>query len=361
LPAKNNHSELLPSPWVYHSLFWLAYYLFAALISLSIHHIDDPRFYWQLLTLVPPDMALVYLHLFLLRRFLLRKRNIALYLLLILAGISAMAFLNISLHGFYSRRGSPYYASSGIYNTQNFAAQVLNSIYLLGLATAAKFGKDWMLQKQQLQEIEKTQVATELAFLRSQIQPHFFFNTLNNLYALTLQKSDLAPEIVLKLSSLMSYMLYESGAPLVPLQQEIGILENYIALEQLRFGDRLSLSFEKKGAMDTVHVPPLLLLAFVENSFKHGMSQIAGEGRIHLLLQVQPGELVFHIDNPISDDRSRDIANVDPGGQAVSCVLEGIGLKNAIRRLDLLYGSRYHLDLREIAHTFHVTVKIPLP
>ena len=356
----NDHTRIFPKPWVYHSLFWIAYYIFAALISFSIHHIDDPRFYWQLLTLVPPDMALVYLYLFLLRRFLLTRRNIVLYIVLILVGISVLALVNISLHGFYGRQGSTYYVASGTYNTQNFAAQVLNSIYLLGLATAAKFGKDWMLQKQQLQEIEKTQVATELAFLRSQIQPHFFFNTLNNLYSLTLQKSDLAPEVVLKLSSLMSYMLYESGASLVPLEKEIGNLENYIALEQLRFGGRLTLSFEKKGAMEAVRIPPLLLLIFVENSFKHGMSHIAGDGRIQLSLQVQPGELVFHIDNPIAKSRPGEHDNAGPGGSAATGETEGIGLKNAIRRLDLLYGPRYQLDLRETEHTFHVTLKIPL-
>ena len=324
----------------------MAYYIFAALISFSIHHIVDPRFYWQLLTLVLPDMALVYLHLYLLRRFLLNKRNIAPYILLILAGMSLIAIVNISVHGFYARLGSTSYAASGIFNTSNFAAQILNCIYLLGLATAAKFAKDWMVQKQQLQEIEKTQVATELAFLRSQIQPHFFFNTLNNLYSLTLQKSDLAPEVVLKLSSVMSYMLYESGAPLVPLEKEIANLENYMALEKLRFGGRLSLSFEKKGVMDSVRIPPLLLLVFVENSFKHGMSQVAGQGCIRLLLQIDPGALTFQIENPIGNGRSTEAA--------------GIGLKNVIRRLDLLYGPRYQLDLHEAANTFHVTLKIPL-
>lgn len=346
MTATDSPTTLLPKPWVYHSLFWLAYYIFAALISLTIHHIRDPRFYWQLLTLVPPDMALVYFHLFLLRRFLLKGRNIPLYIFFIVIGMSANALVNISLHRLYGRLGSVYFAGSGVYSSQNFAGHILNSIYLLGLATAAKFAKDWMLQKQQLREIEKTQIATELAFLRSQIQPHFFFNTLNNLYSLTLQKSDLAPEVVLKLSSLMSYMLYESGAPLVPLQKEIGNLENYIGLEQLRFGNRLSLSFEKKGSMEAVHIPPLLLLAFVENSFKHGISQIAGEGHIHLLLQVQPDELLFHIENPIGQDR--------PGEP------QGIGLKNTIRRLDLLYGPRYQLDLYKEENTFRVTLKIPL-
>jgi two-component system LytT family sensor kinase len=360
LHAKNNHSGLLPGPWVYHSIFWLAYYIFAALISFSIHHIVDPRFYWQLLTLVPPDMALVYLYLFLLRRFLLNKRNIALYVVLILAGMSIEALINIFLHGLYAGEGSRYYAPTGTYTTSNFAAQFLNCIYLLGLATAAKFAKDWMLQKQQLQEIERTQVATELAFLRSQIQPHFFFNTLNNLYSLTLQRSDRAPDVVLKLSSVMSYMLYESSAPLVPLDKEIGNLENYIALEKLRFGDRLSLSFEKKGAMESVRIPPLLLLPFVENSFKHGMAQIAGPGCIHLLLQIDPGELIFRIDNPKANGRPGDKVKVGPDAPIAAGDLAGIGLKNAIRRLDLLYGSGYRLDLREEEHTFHVILKIPL-
>jgi len=346
LPAINNHSPFLPSPWVYHSFFWLAYYIFAALISFSIHHITDPRFYWQLLTLVPPDMALVYLYLFVLRRSLQNTRKIPLSILLILAGMSIEALINISLHRLYARLGSSYYERSGTYTAENFAAQILNCIYLLGLATAAKFTKDWMLQKQKLQEIEKMQVATELAFLRSQIQPHFFFNTLNNLYSLSLQGSPQAPEVVLKLSSVMSYMLYESDAPLVPLQKEIGNLENYMALEQLRFGTRLSLSFEKKGLVESVAIPPLLLLVFVENGFKHGISQIAGQGHIHLLLQVDQGELIFHIDNPVAKRR--------PSQQP------GIGLKNAIKRLDLLYGPRYRLDLCEADHTFHVTLKIPL-
>lgn len=202
------------------------------------------------------------------------------------------------------------------------------------------------MQKQQLREIEKTQVATELAFLRSQIHPHFFFNTLNNLYSLTLQKSDAAPEVVLKLSSLMSYMLYESSVPAITLEKELANLENYIALEQLRFGGRLTLCFEKKGQREGIHIPPLLLLAFVENSFKHGMSQIAGEGRIHLRLQVTKTELLFQIDNPILDGTGEE--------------KHGIGLKNVIRRLDLLYGSQYRLDLEQTATTFHVTLKIPL-
>jgi sensor histidine kinase YesM len=347
LPGSNDHNPLFPKPWVYHSLFWIAYYIFGALISLSIHRIYDPRFYWQLLTLVPPDMILVYTHLFLLHQLLLKRRQIVLYIICILVFISLISLTNISLHRLYTRLGSPFFGASGDYNVRNFAAQVINSIYLLGLATAFKFGKDWMIQKQQLQEEEKMRIATELAFLRSQIQPHFFFNTLNNLYSLTLQRSDQAPEVVLKLSALMSYMLYESGAALVPLEKEIGNLQNYISLEQLRFGERLSLHFTASPG-EGIQIPPLILLAFVENSFKHGVSRLTGNEHIDILLQTDARELRFEIDNPLPPHL--------PAIQGKN----GIGLKNVIRRLDLLYGPRYRLDITEQDNRFHVTLKLPL-
>lgn len=346
MPVSKIYNFPITKPWVEHSLFWVSYYIFGALISLSIHQIYDTRFYWQLLTLLPPDMLLVYTNLYLLTPYLLLRKRFILYILAVMLSIAVISLLNIALHRQYTRMGSPFFVYNSDFNGRNFAGQVLNSIYLLGLATAVKFGKDWMAQQQQLQENQRQQVATELAFLKSQVNPHFFFNTLNNLYSLTLQKSDLAPEVVLKLSHLMSYMLYESGAALVSLDKEVSNLENYIALEQLRFGERLSLSFEKKGILQPIHIPPLILLAFVENSFKHGMNQLTGEGRINISLQVQPDELMFHIDNPF----------VAPPPEQKN----GIGLKNVIRRLDLLYGSRYHLDLSATDNIFHVTLKLPL-
>jgi len=345
LPVPNDHKRLFFNPWVYHCLIWVAYYIFAALISLSVHRIYDPRFYWQLLTLVPPDIILVYTYLFLLRQLLQKPKRSLLYIPALIVCLALCSLVNISLHRFYTGLGYPFFGASGEYTAPNFAVHMINGIYLLGLATAFKFAKSWMTQKQQLQEKEKQQIATELAFLRSQIQPHFFFNTLNNLYSLTLQKSDLAPEIVLKLSALMSYMLYESGTPLVPLEKEVSNLENYISLEQLRFGDRLSLSFAA-APVDNIHIPPLILLTFVENSFKHGMSRLAGKGQIDIELKTGAGELMFSIDNPVPTGLPEE--------------KQGIGLKNAIRRLDLLYGQRYRLDLRQTATTFHVTLKIPL-
>jgi two-component system, LytTR family, sensor kinase len=348
----------ITKPWVYHSLFWLAYYVFAALISLTIHQIDDPHFYVQLLTMLPPDMLLVYCNLYLLLPHLLLKRKFILYGLLLLLCMSIISALNIFLHHLYGLAGSKVYAPTGEFTGRNFASQLMNCIYLIGLVTGLKFLKDWMSQREKLQEKEREQVAMELNFLKSQVHPHFFFNTLNNLYSLTLQKSDLAPEVVLKLSDLMSYMLYDSGAALVPLDKEVVNLDNYISLEKLRFGSRLSLSFEKEGLhfSGPIRIPPLILLTFVENSFKHGMNQIIGEGRITIRLKVLPGELWFDVGNSVRADApaAASPAQKPPEGK------NGIGLRNVVRRLDLLYGSRYTLDLSGTEDSFHVTLKIPL-
>ncbi|HXB92245.1 MAG TPA: sensor histidine kinase [Puia sp.] len=361
----SKYNLLFPRPWIYHSLLWLSYYIFGALISLSIHQIYDPRFYWELLSLLPPDMLLVYGNLYLLIPFLLLRKKVVLYFLALLACISVESVLNVTLHHLYGLAGSAVFASTGDMNIRNFAAQFLNGIYLLALATAIKFLKDWMTQRQTLQNKERQQVETELNFLKSQIHPHFFFNTLNNLYSLTLQKSDLAPEIVLKLSDLMSYMLYDSGAAFVPLEKEISNLENYIGLEKLRFGRRLSLSFEKEvDCAARIQVPPLILMTFVENGFKHGMNQTTGEGRILISLKVQQDQILFSIINPVGPVAApsfRPDAGETGGSVRPSAVAgkNGLGLRNAIRRLDLLYGDRYLLDLAEKENQFHVTLKIP--
>ena len=329
--------DLLRKKGMYHALFWVGYYLFAVSISLTIHRIYEGRFYLELLTLVPPDMALVYLNLYVLvPKFLLKKKFIF-YVTTVACAIFAFASLTIWMHKLYAQTGTAAFAGAD-FNLPNYAGQFLNSIYLLGLTMGIKYVKDWMLQEKQL-------VATELDFLKSQIHPHFFFNTLNNLYSLTVQKSDLAPDVVLKLSELMNFMLYESGAPTVPLDKEIGNLENYIAIEKLRYGNRISLVFEKEGDTGSVHIPPLLLMPFVENSFKHGAKHSLQAIRIEMKLNVSPGQLRFEVSNPAPPPRQGT---------------NGIGLKNVGRRLDLLYGKKYTLDLTQEDNVFSAHLKIPV-
>lgn len=331
--------------WIYHALFWAAYFGAATVIALSNRLIHRWTFFLQLLTLLPADMLQVYLNIYVLIPRLLFRRRYVFYFSTLLISVFLHSALFIGLHRYYSHHGETGFNYVKDFTIGNFLIQGLNIFSLIGLTTGIKFLKDWMRQERQWQEKEKQHIRTELNFLRSQIHPHFFFNTLNNLYSLTVRKSDQAPEVVLKLSDLMSYMLYGSDTPMVPLDKEIANLENYIDLEKLRFGRRLTLCFEKKGDTGVVQIPPLLLITFVENSFKHGLKDKMGPVHIDICLQVEKEVLLFEVRNPAGTEES------EPGG---------IGLKNVRRRLDILYEGRYDLQLKATDDLFDVKLKILL-
>jgi sensor histidine kinase YesM len=339
--------------WLYHALFWAAYFGAATVIALSNRPIHHWTFFLQLLTLLPADMLQVYLTIYVLIPRLLFRRRYVLYFSTLLISVFLHSALFIGLHRYYAHHGETGFNYVKDFTVGNFLIQGLNIFSLIGLTTGIKFLKDWMRQERQWQEKEKQHIRTELNFLRSQIHPHFFFNTLNNLYSLTVRKSDQAPEVVLKLSGLMSYMLYGSGAPVAPLDKEIANLENYIALEKLRFGQRLTVCFEKKGDTRAVQIPPLLLITFVENSFKHGLKDKMGPVRIDISLQVEKEVLLFEVRNPVGP--ANELLPAEPGSDP-----GGIGLKNVRRRLDLLYEERYDLQLKTTDDLFDVKLKILL-
>jgi two-component system LytT family sensor kinase len=242
--------------------------------------------------------------------------------------------------------GLKTFAFTAELNFPNLFLETTAMFYLTGFTTSFKLSKDWIRNQQLMKDKEKQYLETELNFLKSQIQPHFFFNTLNNLYSLTLKKSDQAPEIVLKLSSLMSYMLYESNTARVPLSKEINYLQSYLDLEKLRFGQRLEVTFEMEGQIEEANIPPMILILFLENSFKHGVKNNLNKIRIAVSLKVEDGFLFFGVKNPVVDKAAEGNT--------------GIGLKNAKRRLDLLYGTNYSLDFSEKQNEFIVSLKMPV-
>ncbi|WP_332369013.1 histidine kinase [Spirosoma telluris] len=175
-----------------------------------------------------------------------------------------------------------------------------------GFAAAIKLVKIWYLKQQAYEQIDKEKLQAELQLLKSQVHPHFLFNTLNNLYALTLHKSDHSPAVVLKLSELLSYMLYECNASEVPLQKEIAFMRNYIGLEQLRYGDRLDMSVTISGDYPTKLIAPLLLVPFLENAFKHGTSEQLEQAWMHIDLSVQGNQLKFKVINSREPSAHKD-------------------------------------------------------
>jgi hypothetical protein len=186
---------------------------------------------------------------------------------------------------------------------------------------------------------DKRQVATqaELNFLKSQIHPHFLFNTLNNLYALTLNQSTESPAVVLGLSNILRYMLYECSTDEVPLKRDVEILESYIGLEKIRYEQRLDLNFSVTGNIQNQRIPPLLMLPLVENAFKHGTSETIHGAWININLQVSDKKLVFKVSNSKPETTPED--SEQHFGK--------IGLSNVRKRLELLHNPANQLHVYE--------------
>ncbi len=194
-----------------------------------------------------------------------------------------------------------------------------------------------------LQNLKAEKSKTELSLLRAQINPHFFFNTLNNLYALTIKNSKQAPEVILKLSDMMRYTIYEGEKETVKLQDEIEYLNNYIELHRIRYKKTVEITFNHNVDTNTT-ITPLLYIILLENAFKHGIETLTENAFIHINLFEDDDFIHFHIEN-----------NFDPKEINESA---GIGLKNLKRRLSLLYNQKHELVVNKSRDTYRATLKI---
>jgi LytS/YehU family sensor histidine kinase len=215
-----------------------------------------------------------------------------------------------------------------------------------GLAVAIKLFKEWFRQREHALKAENEKVKIELESLRSQVHPHFLFNTLNNLYSLTLSSSPSASLVVVHLSDLLRYMLYECSEPEVPVEKELQMLKKYIELEKLRYGDRLDVAFTISGNTRNLVISPLLLLPFVENSFKHGVSEQLDQCWINIHVHVDDNRFNFQVSN------SRVQRNENASG--------GLGMENVQRRLQLLYPDTNSLMISEENEIYAVKLGLAL-
>ena len=223
---------------------------------------------------------------------------------------------------------------------------VIGAIYVIALVSAIKLTYDWVNEKKRNDDLQRIQLETELNFLKSQIQPHFFFNTLNNLYALVIKQSPNAPNVVLKLSEIMQYVLYEVKEPKISLMKSINYLYSYLELEKLRYGDRVKSEISIDGSIDDIEIPPLLFLPFIENCFKHGTKHHE-DIKVRIDFVVKDNFLYFTVtNNYVKEDGNKP--------------KHGIGIENVKRRLQLLYGSGYSLKTRSKGNEYIVNLKLPL-
>ena len=337
-------------PKRYHIIFWLGYFTFNVVRWGSYFH--D---YWYSLksNLVefPLHIIIVYLNIYILvPKFILTKKYttyITLFLGFLLVLYCVRTGLNYVLvtENIWPEAESQQKA----FTFNHIIAVTLGEMYVVALATAIKLTVDWIHERKRNQELQKIQLKTELNFLKSQIQPHFFFNTLNNLYALTLEKSDVAPEVVLKLSNIMHYVLYEVKEPLIGLLDSIKYIQNYLDLERLRYGDKIISTLEIIGEIEDVKVPPLLFLPFIENSFKHGVRNLE-HSKVNITFENIDNKLLnFTVENTIDEQQN-----------AINAGSPGIGNQNVRRRLELLFKNNFELKTYIVNGNYCVQLKMPI-
>lgn len=336
-----------------HLLFWVAYTLFLLVSTNSIADSYSRAFFFVLSTLPVRIVATYFFIYFVIPQLLDTKKYLSLALTFLVMGI-VFGYLNRwSLHVYYIPFYRPDYPYAE-YPLSHFGKAISNAFPVFTVVFAAiiiKLVKRNYQQEQESQDLAKEKLDAELKFLKGQIHPHFLFNTLNNLYAITLQDSPRASEVVMKLSTFLGYMLYEANVPRVPLRKEIEQMKNLIELEQLRYGNRLEVAISVSGDVSHKNIPPLLMLPFVENAFKHGVSKNIEDSFISIDIDIKEDRLSLRVENSKGDQvqmRNKEIS-------------KGIGLTNVRRRLELIYGpKKYSLQVFNEEDMFMIVLKIPL-
>ncbi|EOR95968.1 putative two-component system sensor protein [Arcticibacter svalbardensis MN12-7] len=223
-------------------------------------------------------------------------------------------------------------------------AGLRGSITIGGLAAAIKLMKCFYEKEQAALSMEKDKVSAELQMLKAQLHPHFLFNTLNNIYSYTQDVSVVASNMIFGLSELLRYMLYECNQPFVPLDKELKMIGDYIALEKVRYDEHLDLSVNMPSSSGTLRIAPLLLLPLVENCFKHGASKMIRDPWISIELTLNENLLVMKLIN-----------GKTPGVKASP---SGIGTANTQKRLDLIYAGKYEFQALDEEDMYIVNLKL---
>jgi sensor histidine kinase YesM len=315
-------------PIKYHFIFWISYFILNV-VRWGSYYQDYWYSFKSNTVTVTLGMLLAYFHVYFLLPKLLFQKKIISYVLFFFIALAVFYLVRTELiflfinENVWPESQTPQRA----YTFNHILVVSLIGIYDIALATTVKLTASWIVNRRRMEDMKSTQLKTELQFLKAQIQPHFFFNTLNNLYALTLEQSKQAPDVVLKLSKIMEYVLYDAKEPKTQLINEIKYIQNYIDLEKLRFQDNVNIQMDLKGDLDDCEVPPLLFLPFIENCFKHG-AKGNDNSNVIISFEVEDNLLKFFTKNNISTTTTNEKKH-------------GIGNKNVLRRLELLFADKY--------------------
>lgn len=329
-------------------LFWLFYFLYEWIGQASIAD-EYRRYFINALVIVPiAGLATWYTTQILIKQYLLKKRHIAFRIGFI---VSVVVFT-------IGRRAFNYYYTYPIYYPNGHSEQpflfapkliieAVNIYLIVALYTMFYFLRAWYEQQRLAQELLRDKAVAQLELLKNQVQPHFIFNTLNNIYSLSLKNNPRTSDLIYRLSSLLSYMLYDSRQEFIPVSKEMEYIHNYIELEKIRYGERLDVAVNCFDAVDKFTIPPLLILPLVENSFKHGVSNDVGNSWIRIDISVKDDWLTVKIEN------SRVAGQVNG-----HTVYKGLGTENVKKRLEIIYPDRHEFKCMSEGQSYLTILKL---
>jgi two-component system, LytTR family, sensor kinase len=337
--------------WALHIGIWLLFFVYEWLFKQGVYtNASQSLFHFNIVAIrVVVLMGAVYFTLYVLAEHLFLKGRKGMFLLSLLLTIVAATFVMKTLNHFLILQGTPFdkggYLPS-IISLQGWLIFMGNIAFNISFALMLYLISKWARQERERKELETAKKEAELQLLKSQVQPHFIFNTLNNLYSLSLKNSPHTPGMIYRLSALLEYMLYDSSQDWIPLEKELSYIRSYIELEQIRYGNRLDVAINLFDTPQDLSIPSLTLLPFVENSFKWGLSQQTGPCWLRMDISEASGWLSIKIEN------SKPETPIPPIKKG------GLGLQNVRKRLDILYREDWELRLFDEPESFLVVLKL---
>ena len=342
-------------PVLLHIFFWICFLALPLLLGPNSAS-NNPReidrhFQWNMFFVVFGlfNIPLFYFNTEFLLRKILKKQGVLIYVILLVISLILMLWFHEELFKWFFPEWANREGSRGNGFRRGTSLRIVfQLLFIVAIGISYRFLSDNMTDQEVKKEEENERLKSELSFLRSQISPHFMFNVLNSIVSLSRRKPEMVEPVVIKLSELMRYMIYETSDSKVSIDKEFSYLESYIELQRLRFGDDIKIDFKHKLSSIPSSIEPMLLIPFVENAFKHGVSKNIEDAFISIDLNVTEKQLVLRVENSKGEDSPLEAEYT-----------KGIGLKNVQRRLELLFGNRFDLQIFNEEDTFMIVLKIP--
>lgn len=333
-----------------HIAGWVAILLFVSMISYSVNGMKAISQVFTLANIIDYTIMLIefYIYYLFVMNLSLRRRSFWVFFFVSWITLFLIIGFKIGLSHLLKPIFGEFIISPAYRPEVTFGNTIITNILLGGFfafwGVVVRFVVEWFRNEKQKETLKQQNLKSELALLRQQINPHFLFNTLNNIYSLVYKKADSAPDSVLKLSSIMRYMLYDSNTDFVDCKEEIDYLTNYIQLEKLRLVNPDKVHFLVEGDCSNCKIAPMLFIPFIENAFKHGYQK----HDINFKISFTENKIELFCSNTISDKT----ASKDSCG--------GIGLLNVKRRLELIYPNKHNLEINELNNIFTVNLTLDL-